>query len=238
MVQVDPKVLQAAIADAERCAPREACGLVISVGKKPVYVPCHNTAGGEVEFAIDPVDYAAAEDRGEVLMVVHSHYGIPPDPSHADLVGCERSQLPWLIVNWPVGSYRVVEPSGYVAPLKSRQFCHGVLDCFALVRDYYKQVLDVELADPVREDLWWKKGQNLYLDNAEAWGFTRVDSADLREHDVILMQAQSDVPNHAAIYLGNSRILQHLRGRLSGEDVYGGYWVKQTYGVYRHRSQM
>lgn len=232
---VDMKVVQAAVAHAAQEAPRESCGLVVARDNKAVYVPCRNIASGEREFAIAPEDWAAVEDSGEILMVVHSHYGVPPEPSHADLVECEKSGLPWLIVNWPVGSHKVLEPSGFVLPLRKRQFCHGVIDCFTLIRDYYDQVLNIKLADPVRQDYWWERGEDLYLDNYKDWGFVRIPFEDLREHDVVLMTMQSQVPNHGAIYLGNSRILHHLRGRLSSEDVFGGYWVRNTHSVYRHK---
>lgn len=53
--------------------PRECCGLVIREGRKEVYVPCRNTASTPSEhFRLAPEDFAAAEDRGQVLAVVHT----------------------------------------------------------------------------------------------------------------------------------------------------------------------
>jgi cell wall-associated NlpC family hydrolase len=49
------------------------------------------------------------------------------------------------------------------------------------------------------------------------------------------MKCNSAVPNHAAIYLGNNTILHHLVDRLSSKDVYGGYWLKATVCVLRHK---
>ena len=59
---------------------------------------------------------------------------------------------------------------------------------------------------------------------------------DIRKGDVLLMQIASPVPNHAAIYLDDGVIMQHVAGRLSSRDVYGGYWAKHTTHVLRHRS--
>lgn len=75
------------------------CGLVIREGRKEVYVPCRNTASTPSEhFRLAPEDLAAAEDRGQVLSVVHSHPDYPVAPSEADRVSCEASGLPWHIL--------------------------------------------------------------------------------------------------------------------------------------------
>jgi cell wall-associated NlpC family hydrolase len=77
----------------------------------------------------------------------------------------------------------------------------------------------------------------LYVDNFATAGFAVVDPDDLRVGDVLLMQVHSEVPNHAAIVLGDGLILHHLQGRLSSRDVYGGYWQKITTHTLRHQSQ-
>ena len=231
-------IINAALEHAAEEAPRECCGLVVNIGKRTVYQLCRNISETGDQFIISPDDYAECEEKGEVIGVVHSHYGMPPDPSPADLVGCERSGLPWLIVNQPAGTYRVVEPTGYVAPLEGRPFVHGVFDCYSIIRDYYAQELGIDIPDFDRAEEWWLKGYNLYMDNFEKAGFAKVEPDSLQEHDVIIMQCRSEVPNHAAIYLGDSRILQHLTGRLSGKDIYGGYWQRMTVAVVRHKEFM
>lgn len=221
---------------AAREAPRECCGLAVVRRGRLKYWPCRNIAG-EAEFAVHPEDQAAAEDAGEVVGVCHSHVYLPPEPSEADRVMCSRTGLPWLIVSWPTGAHRVIEPEGYTPPLVGRPFTHGVLDCYALVRDYYATI-GIELADYPREECWWLKGQNLYLDHFAAEGFVPVDPADLRAHDALLMQVASPVPNHAGVIDADGYLLHHCHGRLSSRDVYGGYWRKVTTHVLRHRSLM
>lgn len=221
-------------AHAGRDYPRESCGLVIVRKGRRRYVPCRNIAEKNEHFVIHPEDYAAAEDAGEVVMVVHSHPNIAPQPSDADLVGCERSGVPWLIVNWPTGAIHEFKPSGYRAPLVGRQFSHGALDCYSLIQDYYAQELGITLPDFERPDEWWLKGKNLYLEGFEKAGFVRVDEP--QQHDGLLMQVASPVPNHAAIFLGDGCILHHELHRLSSRDVFGGWYRKCTVAVVRHRS--
>lgn len=217
--------------------PREACGVVIVERGRPVYVRCRNEAEGRGNFIMAPADFAAAEDRGEIVRVVHSHADIPPVPSDADLVGCERSGVPWIIVNWPVGDWREFAPSGYKAPLIGRTFTHGVLDCYSLIRDYYAEVLGIDLPDFARQEQWWLKGDNLYLEGFPKAGFVEVDADVPQQHDVLLMQIGAPVINHAAVYAGDNQIIQHCAGRLSSRDVFGGGWRRAMRKIVRHQSQ-
>jgi proteasome lid subunit RPN8/RPN11 len=229
------KIMAEIRAHAERDYPRECCGLVVVRKGRHRYVPVRNVAERNEHFVMHPDDQAAAEDMGEVVLVVHSHPNLPPLPSMADLIGCEASGLPWLIVNWPTGAVHQFAPTGYVAPLYGRTFSHGVLDCYSFIRDYYRQELGTTLPDFARPDEWWLKGQNLYLEGFAAAGFEKVDGPP-KLHDVLLMRVSAPVPNHGAVYLGSGRIGHHQMGRLSSRDVYGGWYEKVTVATLRHGS--
>jgi proteasome lid subunit RPN8/RPN11 len=208
--------------------PREACGLVIIKNGKQVYYPAKNLAKGSDNFILDPLDYEKADTAGEIVAVIHSHPNMSAKPSQADLVACEGSGLPWFICGIPSEQWEYIEPSGYIAPLVGRQWSHGVLDCYAIIRDWYAQEKNISLLDFERSDEWWKMGGNLYLDNFEKAGFKRITLEELSCGDVILMTVNSTVPNHGAIYLGDNMILHHVHGRLSTRDIFGGYWLKNA----------
>jgi len=231
---METSTVEAIRAHAASDYPREACGLIVVARGRERYVPCRNAAAGSEHFVLPAEDYAAAEDRGEVVAVVHSHPDVPATPSEADRVSCEASGLPWHILSWPADDLRTIEPSGYLAPLVGRTFAHGVLDCYTLIRDWYQRERGVTLPDFPRRDDWWLAGEDLYMRHYAEAGFSAVsqDTPD-RVGDVILMQLRAPVPNHAAIYLGNGLMLHHLHGRLSSRDVYGGYWQEITRCVLR-----
>lgn len=239
---IQPLAAAAIREHAEAEYPREACGLLIVVKGKQRYVPCRNIAATPIEnFILHPEDLANAEDVGEVVGVVHSHPDMPATMSQADLVVCEQGELPWYIVsvgrNGCEGEICRYTPTGYAAPLIGRQFSHGVLDCYTLVRDYYAENLGIKLLDFERRDNWWHNGEDLYMRQFADAGFVVVNDG-LQLHDGIIMQVRSPVANHAGVYIGDGQMIHHMYGRLSTRDVYNGYFQEVTRAVVRHKDML
>ena len=138
------QILSAIRAHAAEEYPREACGVIVGAGKAQQYVRCRNTAGQpQEEFRMHPGDYAAAEDLGEVVAIVHSHPDATSRPSPHDLAMCEASGLPWHILSWPEGDLRTIAPAGNI-PLLGRPFVHGVWDCWQVCADWYQREWGIE----------------------------------------------------------------------------------------------
>ncbi len=219
--------------------PRESCGLVAVVKGRRRYFPCRNIAETPDEhFVLD--GWNEIEDKGEVVAVVHSHPKTNPAPSPADRVACEKSGLPWFIVNPSTEGWGYCEPEGFELPYVGREFVFGVVDCYSLCRDWYAREWGLQLKDYDRQDKFWERGENLYLDNFASEGFRKIPVEELQPGDALLMQLVSPLPNHAAIYLGDSQILHHVQGRLSSRDVYtlgSSYYGKSTVCALRHESR-
>ncbi|MGH1510286.1 C40 family peptidase [Ralstonia solanacearum] len=223
--------------------PHECCG-VIAGG---LYVPCRNVAAKpSQDFELCPEDYAEAEDHGPVTVVVHSHPGASAQPSQADLTACEASGLPWVIVSLGAqvdGTVAVEDwyefgPSGYSAPLIGCEFSHGTNDCYGLIQRYYWQTHGIALPDFHRPSNWWDDGHSdLYREGFPQAGFAALptDTAP-QSGDVLLMQIRSrnNVPNHAAVYLGDGWILHHCYGQLSRRDLLARYQPYVTHSL-RHK---
>lgn len=240
--------------------PRESCGLMIVSEQGLEYVACRNIAATpQQHFSISRADWRGAEARGEVVGVVHSHPDGPVTPSEGDRASCEATQLHWHILRVDRGEDGppvVTEayswaPEGWEAPLIGRSFHFGVLDCWALARDYYHRELGIELADVDHgPDGWWTVDDPEYTfspyedpGNYERAGLVRLPKGTpLRAGDLIVMQVRSKSrkPNHVGILIDPDRgtMLHHLYGSLSDRVVYGGYWQEVTRFILRHKSHV
>lgn len=221
------------VAYAEKCYPSEACG-VISNGK---LIPIKNVSTRPQDgFVMCPLEFSEIMENHPIDAIFHSHPDDTATPSDHDIARMNRAEnkVPWVIVSYPDVDITVTYPKSE-PPLIGRRFVHGVDDCYGVVRDFYRKKLGIELTNYHRDDNWWEQGENLYLDNYEAEGFYEVSMDDLQYGDFILMQVLSNTVNHAAIYLGDGKILHHLYDRLSRVDTYGGYWLERTARTLRHK---
>ncbi|WP_343463001.1 C40 family peptidase [Pantoea sp.] len=234
------KIMDAITAHVAAEYPKEACGLVVQIGRAQEYVPCTNASHNPTEhFLIPPEEKRAAEKLGTILMVIHSHPDVPQlIPSEMDRVQCDYSGVEWGIMSWPDGDFCTISPRGE-RELIGRQWVLGFADCWTLIMDYYRQEHGITLNNWSVDYEWWQDGrENRYDDKWEAEGFVQVDPAEMRTGDIIMMRIQSQVTNHAAIYLGDNIILHHNSGNLSTRVPYGDYWRNRTVRVVRKKELM
>lgn len=230
---------------AQKDHPFEACGLVVASNGKYRLIAAKNVhPSPKQEFQIDEAAWLEVQEDEEVIGIYHSHPEGSSEPSWADRSMCEATGLTWHIVSYPQCGYTSIQPDGFQAPYLCRPYVHGVHDCYSIIRDWYEREWDLKLPEFDREDEWWDKGQNLYLDNFESCGFiTLPENSSAEIGDAFLIQigqtkTKGVCPNHAAIYIGDGKILHHPRGRLSTEDPYGGMWSRFTIFHLRHNSRM
>ncbi|ANA49266.1 hydrolase Nlp/P60 [Pseudomonas phage phiPMW] len=253
------KTIKAIKKHAEQGYPNEVCGVVVMTSTGEQYVECVNLSSDPTqEFQMCPESYVKAEELGEVVGIVHSHPDGTSYPSDTDLAVMNNSYeiqlmvdptskpIPWHIVSWPEGDYQQVLPEDI--GLIGKDFIHGLNDCWAACEAYYRKYHNLEFPRYEREDLWWENANStsLYEKNFKEAGFYAVE--DYKPGDMIVMQiGKSHFPNHAGIYLGETKefegrefyasplMYHHMYNRKSEVVVYGGQWLQRTRLILRHK---
>lgn len=236
-----PALVAAVQAHAKAEHPRECCGVVDSAG---VYWPSPNIHPTPADaFTVDPRVIVAHPP----IAVVHSHTeGQTRGPSASDMQGQIDSGLPWgIVMTNGVGAkgphfWGDMLP---IAPQIGRHFRHGPSgtdgrgDCYATIRDEMMVTHGIRIPEFPRDDGWWERGQDLYVDGFEAAGFQRVPMADLQPGDVLLMSVQYKRIHHGGIITRDLRLLHHLSGRMSAREPLNP-WLPAAKMIVRHRSFM
>lgn len=206
------KIVVKAKQHAVECFPEESCGLVISGN----YVPCNNIAIDPLkDFKIDTKFYI--DNYYNLEAIIHSHNDFP-HASKKDMQQQIATSVPWGIINLVKGNITGIWFWGDQLPIQDligRPFVHGIYDCYALVRSYYKKEKNITLPMFPREEGFWRRNEHLLIDNYEKIGFVRIDKEELTVGDCILGSILSNNVNHSGVYVGNGLILHHLGGRLS-----------------------
>lgn len=227
------------IKEVAEASTTEICGLVINERGKPTFYNCNNIAGNkDNNFSIDPLDFIKYNELGEILFIVHSHVNTSELPSVEDIASCNSNKYPWIIYSTVTKKFHIEHPIGHKLGLLNRQYVFNVYDCWTLVKDYYKEKLNIELPKYIAtNENWFLDATNNYFEQyAEEVGFSKVTDNSIKEHDVLLfLTGNAKIPNHAAVWLGNNTILHHAYNRLSCKEVYGGYWAKTRVSTYRYK---
>jgi proteasome lid subunit RPN8/RPN11 len=221
-----------ALAHARRAAPAECCGAIAG----GFYRPLANLATEHDSFVMDMRGFIAATRQHRAEAIVHSHVDHLPTPSEADRAMCEKLGLPWLIVSHPSGTWTVIEPCGWKAPLVGRQWAWGTQDCFGIVRDGLKTFAGIAIPDFGHDWNFWKEGGDPVGAHFAEAGFRVLPPGTPPRHcDVLGMKMPgSPVVSHLALFLEPDIILHQMAGRLSRRDLFDGLFQKLTFRHFRH----
>ena len=197
--------------------PEEGCGIILNVRGKLKWVPCENTAEDKLNtFKIASKDFVASSMSGDIFAIVHSHPNESPEPSEGDKKASNFLQIPYHIYSIPSKEKYIHTPIYSSEPLLGRVYEFGKNDCWTLVRDYYKQKLNIVLPMLEFEDNFYNKGINYFEDFLEPWGGIVVDTPQVG--DIIYFNIENTIPNHCGVYLGNDLFMHHSEHRLSCRD--------------------
>lgn len=215
--------------------PKEACALVLQIGRKQEMVLCENMHASPTEhFQISAEAWADAEDKGDIVAVLHSHpgEGARAIASPHDVAMCNKTGITWGIYAPDADEYAEIEPEQ--RSLLGRPFVLGSDDCWGLIMDWHK-TQGVELSDWRVNYPWWEDQypDNLYYDNWQKEGF--VESEE-KPGCMVIMQVSANKWNHAGIITEDGQLLHHVYGQPSAVVPYKrGYFRDRTMICLRHK---
>jgi len=226
----DEVLIDKAILHAKSIYPEESCGFIT----KDDYLPMINISEDkENNFEIDAKEYMRLD--GKIEAIIHSHANYP-HASKQDMISQIKSNVPWGIIFLKNGATEHVAFFGDQIPpydLIGRPFIHGIFDCYAIVRDYYR-MKGITIPIFSRENLWWESQPSMLEDGCKDAGFEFIDKSELKEGDVIFMKIMAKVVNHSAIYLGNNLIVHHIYNKLSRREPFTS-WQQYASGYLRYQ---
>ncbi len=76
--------------------------------------------------------------------------------------------------------------------------------------------------------------KSIFLDQAKNCNFKQINFEDRTQNDVLIMKLGTKNPMHAAIFLGNNRILHQKYESLSCIENYNAYYRRSTKAVFRY----
>lgn len=116
---------------------------------------------------------------------------------------------------------------------------HRTRDCYALVRDFYRDNWGIILGEYDWPDRWWvdRPELDLFYRHFRDEGFAVITPNhhfEMRPGDGLLIARGSTVASHCGVWLGGNRFLHHPYMGLSTTEVWAGKWSGATLTIVRH----
>ncbi len=225
---------------------KEVCGfLYFDKLKKEVstFPAINKSSRPNVHFSIDPVSYLEVNNLGDILAVYHSHPVKVSEFSLLDKINAENQKIKSILYCTPEDEFYEYEPKGYKPSYFGRQFELGKTDCYSIIKEYYKQELNIELPEIHRNYNWETENPNLYDSTYPKWSFVKImdgpikETNDIKKNDLIFFKRIDKKHTfHAAIYLGDGNMLHHPIDNYSRIEEYDKLHKRLTNYIIRHKN--
>jgi proteasome lid subunit RPN8/RPN11 len=229
------------IAHAEEAPDQEVCGFIVlnqdlSVGVCPEKNENPNPSGC---FSISPAKFLYYKLNKNVLGVYHSHPITTERPSKQDKLISEEMGMPYLIYSLKSKKFNLYYPESYEpAPLTGRPYIKGFYECSCLLKDYFKDNLDLNISK-WNTNYWLpqkdKKANDLLLKILKK-NTIEVKDKKIEKHDIIVFEIKDGGRLHVGLYCNTDMFLHQPIPTLSGTELLDSRWQNKIKGVYRHPS--
>jgi len=201
-----------ALKEANGDSPQECCGLILEGPReKPELVPTKNIHIQPSHFFQIPGSaYLEAYRTRRLIAFYHSHVFSSEEFSAMDRRSSEEAGFPLFVYSIKTDKLGYYCPESAAIPLEGRRFVQGVRTCYTLVLDYYAMRKKVALK--YFDFRAAKFGRAELIAAFSKTGWTKIPEPVVGCTVIISLR---DHPDHMGIYLGEGKILHHVRGELS-----------------------
>ena len=233
----------------EKDYPNECCGLIVERKRKPAVVECLNSANDKLNnFKISSIDYLRASEYGEIKALYHSHTQDDHSDNFTplDLLN-EGHGIEVILYLKNKNKFLISSEHNYLNKYLERDYKIGVTDCFTLIKDFYRENLnicfndyDYDEVDFFTKSNWEDKHVSPFDYFYTKEGFLDVNYDDIKIHDIILFndpkRYNNGYTNHLGMYVGNSTILHQPYNGVSELASFYGKHLKYVNGIIRHKT--
>jgi len=187
-------------------------------------------------FRIDPLNFLECLELGEPICIYHSHPS-GGEMSAYDLSNSNGHQMPYIMLNLENNNFYYSDSS--LNEFLGREFQYGVNDCFSVIEDYYKEVLNIDFkGDCPRstEEQDFREDFNIIDEGPLALGFKKIcfnSPSELQKYDLLVFRL-SKKPGHLGLSLSPSFFLHQMAEKLSCVELFSESHQKRTEYIWRH----
>jgi proteasome lid subunit RPN8/RPN11 len=203
---------------AEENPLEEICGFIYYTFDAVKLFPCNNIESDKSRsFEISKNDYLNCLRLGKICGVYHSHALDDSAFTKDDIESADEIALPLYVYSLIDKKFQEYIPKNYILPLEGLPFIIGLFDCYEMMRIYFRQNYNIYPSDYDRDESYHNDHTDIIANNFEKEGFHKsLDTFCLTKNDVLVFSSNLARPQHFGVFLGNSKILDHKIGRLSG----------------------
>lgn len=214
--------------------PNECCGL-IATDSDGQYIPikCRNDSGDPKSFAvINPYDYLKVSNKYNIVGMYHSQEN--DNPSELDRFTAVEHNIPSIVYGYKNKIFSIISPR--FNKYQNNRFEINKHDCLELVRDFYKNELNINLGNYLRDNNWFRNNPSIIFDNFAKEGFYEINYRDREINDILLFGNDKKSISHMGVYIGKDLMLHHEFNRDSEVIYLNHHILKKLVLVVRHQN--
>lgn len=215
----------------------EVCGFILNDNS---VFRAHNVSTNKKKtFSIEPMDYLKAESNHKISAIYHSHISDNCEFSDFDKINAFNHNKIYILYSIKKNIFNFLYPDNYSNKYLRRKFDYETANCAALIVDFYRNELKIELKVPdikINEN-WFKEKRNIILDTWKQLNPELSEVSDLKRYDIMFFNYLDDskIPHHTGMYYEDGVFLHHPRHKLSRLEIYDEHFQKRTTHILRHK---